>query len=175
MLFRTIHATKGSCAICSLPTARLCQNCNVSHCTEHMLEASCAGCTATLWGIARRQLNQVKLASYVGGGMAMVLAVAFTPFSTLPLVALGIYATVGGLVPKAASALVGRKLAKRQLPQSSRRLQLPSASEVAAPIAPRRESEYDARRRRNKARGRRGSTGGGVRAVFMTRGGHFYQ
>lgn len=176
MLFHTTNnnTTKGGCAICSKSATRRCQNCNVSHCTQHMLVASCAGCTATLWGLARRRTNQIKLASVLGGAAAMVGAVTFAPFSILPLVALATFVTAGVLVPKAGAALVGRTLAKRKLPKSSLRLQLPPASEVSTPSAEKKESAYDIRRRRNKSKRGRGS-GGGIRAVFMTRGGHFYQ
>ena len=104
----------------------------------------------------------------------MVAATAFVPFSVLPIVLLAIGATVGAAVPKAASALVAVGLANRKLPKSSVRSQLPAASEVSTPGAEKKESEYDIRRRRNKSKRGRGS-GGGVRAVFMTRGGHFYQ
>ena len=174
MRFNTTHTTKGRCAICAKSAARRCQNCHVSHCDTHMLKASCAGCTATLWGLARRRTNQIKIASLFAGGAAMGASIALAPFSTVPLFAFAIFVAVSVLVPKAASALVGRSLAKRQLPKSSVPLQLPAASEVSVPSAGKKESAYDIRRRRNKSRKGRGS-GGGIRAVFMTRGGHFYQ
>lgn len=106
--------------------------------------------------------------------VAIVAAVMLSPASALvfPL-ALG-YVVLAPLAALARRAMIRRQLATHRLMPTSKPLRLLAASENTLSVANRKESAYEIRRRRGKSKKGRGS-GGGVRAVFMTRGGYFYQ
>jgi hypothetical protein len=140
----------------------------------HMPSVNCAGCQKELSSIERRKMGTVKnavLLSAVAGVAAIVL---FGPGLALgwPLLCLAFALSPMGVL--AIRSGIRKKLANHRLLPTSTLQLLPAAVEGSAALANTKESAYDARRRRNKSKRGRGS-GGGIRAVFMTRGGYFYQ
>jgi hypothetical protein len=139
-----------------------------------MLGVSCAGCQGQLWAMERRKVVTVANGT-IGGALAGVAVAAFVGTATTlawPLL-LG-YVALAPFAVLASRSLIRRKLAGHKLVPTSEPFGLLAQGEGTAPVDSTRESAYDIRRRRNKSKKGRGS-GGGVRAVFMTRGGHFFQ
>jgi len=159
---------ENSCIICSATTVASCRNCNTLHCDKHLLGASCAGCTSQLWAIERRLVQKVSLAwaaiavvpAFVG--LACLLTLSAVPLLIASMIAAGLTLTLTLTV--FSRGLIRRRLASKTLRPSSSPLALPAPGEHSeAPAARPRSRAMHSKRR------------GPPRAVFMTRGGLFYQ
>jgi hypothetical protein len=128
-----------TCRICSAADAVACQNCRAVHCRAHLLDGSCAGCRAALFGLERRRTRRLLWAYGALALPAAAVALAFsfsgeTAALVMPalfLLLLGFVATRAALAP-----LVSRSLRKVTLPVTSRPLALVPPPEPA-PSAPR--------------------------------------
>jgi hypothetical protein len=172
MPFRTNNNTTKPCLVCATNTTKNCRNCRASHCEVHLVGTSCAGCASQLWASERREVKRIKLTTM---GLAAVLTGATLALQTgmgitLELLAFGAYFGAAAIVTRQAGNYVRRRLAKLQLAPSSKPLALTAHSSDATETKA-KESDYSIRRRRNKRVVRRRAP----RAIFMTRGGYFYQ
>ena len=169
MPFRTITHTS-LCMVCSAHTTSPCRNCGGAHCAAHMMGPSCAACQSELWALERAKVGPLTLTTASVGVLGLAALLVVSPTFTLGWLAFSAYLVAAPLVNKGATWLIRRKLAARRLMARSKPMRF---SAVATPSEnTTRDSEYNLRRRRrnNKSIGQRAP-----RAVFMTRGGYFYQ
>ncbi len=173
MLFHTTNNSTRPCIVCTATPSVRCQNCNAFHCAEHLVGVSCPGCSLELMATERTQLRGVAwvllgltVAACVATGYADS-SVGFGVFSVV------LWGTLATLVLAVSHSVIRRKQATRRLRPTSKPFVLVANSESTphTPEMRKHESDYDARRRRNKMVVRRRAP----RAVFMTRGGYFYQ
>ena len=172
MPYRHIHSPENLCVMCSTSTSTSCRNCNTPHCGKHLLGASCVGCTSRLWAIERRQVRKLSFLWAtiaplpIIAGLGGLLNGSAIPVSAVPI--LMVVMTAAALAMTLLSrGIIRRRLATRSLTPSSRPLSLPAPSDSVenneAPTARPRSRAMHTKRR------------GPPRAVFMTRGGYFYQ
>ena len=172
MPYRHNQETPAACMICEAQGATPCRNCSGSHCDSHLSGGRCTGCESTLWNLENTIAKRVTLSF---SALALTLACAASAVSLVmgtaaigmvlvtSIITVGCIAVVNGLSP----SVVRRYVRRRQLAPSSIKMLPPEPvdpNKVATP-AQRRRPRHGMRPRRPRP----------PRAVFMTRGGYFYQ
>jgi hypothetical protein len=171
MPYRIIAAQAPLCIICSAATSSRCRNCSGAHCALHMPGDNCWGCQSELRAIERRQVHRVTATTAWMSVWGVAMTAIATGVASYTWIALVCAFLLVGLVRVASTRIVAERLANHALPPTSVPMALPAPAQASAADASERESEYSIRRRRNKGVVRNRAP----RAVFMTRGGYFYQ
>lgn len=164
MPYRHTPTNTDLCLICNETTLITCANCTAPHCSEHLVGASCAGCSGELWAIERRWAKSVKLV-YGAVAIPAVVAMGFTVgLGIMPLAGVGAV-LAGFTVGRVAPLFIRRRLAERRLLPTSQPQPEPSLDAPTGEPRVRPRPRFGIKPYRSRA----------PRAVFMTRGGYFYQ
>jgi len=164
------QVTPATCMICQAQAATPCRNCSGPHCDVHLRGGRCTGCESTLWNLENTVAKRVTLSF---SAVALALACAATAVSlamgtaamgmvlVTSIIAVGSMAVVNALAP----SVVRRYVRRRRLAPSSIKMLPPEPIDPAEAPTQRRRPRHGMRPRRPRP----------PRAVFMTRGGYFYQ
>ena len=121
--------TKTSLATCLIchksPARRPCRNCSGPHCSAHMTNNRCPGCSGELWTLASNRARRATLAYFVVAipiSMMTCLSLMFGLWMNvgLPLLVLALLSVASLFIfPRVAFQVVRRRLTDRRLPVSS--------------------------------------------------------
>ncbi len=170
MPFPLATSTPAACMICQGQATTPCRNCSGPHCDVHLSGGRCTGCESTLWNLETTAAKRVTL-SFSATALTLVCAANAVSLATGTaamgmvlltfIIAVGSIAVVNGLAP----SVVRRYVRRRRLAPSSIKMLPPVPIDSAEAPVQRRRPRHGMRPRRPRP----------PRAVFMTRGGYFYQ